>query len=128
MRMEISVPVVIRPLIDAYLHGLEPLHSHFSGIYITGSIALGAFEERASDIDVIALTQGEWSSLELKQLKTLQIHLIKAFPFGKRLEVSYIPSRYLGVMHPDKQNRAVVPILFCMMASFRLPDLGAWRR
>ena len=60
--METSVPVAIQPLINAYLHALEPLRTHFYGMYIYGSIALGAFEELASDIDIIALTQGEWSS------------------------------------------------------------------
>jgi hypothetical protein len=107
--MEPTVPVAIQPLMDAYLHGLEPLQSHFYGIYITDSIALGAFEEQASDIDVMALTQGEWSSLELKQLKTLHTHLIKAYPFGKRLEVCYAPVRYLGVMRPSKQTGIVDP-------------------
>jgi hypothetical protein len=107
--MEMVVPVTIQPLIDAYLHVLEPLHSHFYGIYLTDSIALGAFEELASDIDVITLTQGEWSSLELKQLKTLHTHLIKDYPFGKRLEVCYVPLRYLGVMHSGKQSGVVDP-------------------
>ena len=107
--MEAVIPVSIQPLIDAYLRALEPLQTHFYGIYIAGSIALGAFEELESDIDLIALTQGEGSSLELKQLKALHTHLIKTSPFGKRLEVSYIPTRYLGVMHPDKQSGAVVP-------------------
>src|SRR6266704_1164123 len=107
--MEAFVPVSIQPLIDAYLRALEPLRAHFYGIYISGSIALGAFEEQASDIDVMALTQGEWSSLELKQLKTLHTHLIKAYPFGKRLEVCYAPVRYLGVMRPSKQTDIVDP-------------------
>ncbi len=107
--MEAVVPISIQPLIVAYLRALEPLRAHFYGIYITGSIALGAFEEPASDIDIVALTQGEWSSLELKQLKALHTHLLKAYPLGKRLEVSYVPFRYLGVVHPDKQNGAITP-------------------
>jgi len=107
--MEAFVPVSIQPLIDAYLRALEPLRAHFYGIYISGSIALGAFEELASDIDIVALTQNEWSSLELKQLKALHTHLIKAYPFGKRLEVCYVPLRYLGVVHPGKQNGAIAP-------------------
>ncbi len=106
---EATLPPAIQPLLDAYLHGLKPLHSHFYGIYITDSIALGAFEEQASDIDVIALTQGEWSSFELKQLKTLHTHLLKASPFGKRLEVCYIPLRYLGVMRAGKRRGAIDP-------------------
>jgi predicted nucleotidyltransferase len=93
--METPIPISIQPLIDAYLHALEPLHTHFYGIYIYGSIALGAFEELASDIDIIALTQGEWSSLELKQLEALHRQLIKVYPLGKRLEVFYSqPSLY----------------------------------
>jgi len=56
--MEAFIPVSIQPLIDAYLYALEPLRMHFYGIYISGSIALGAFEELASDLDIVALTQG----------------------------------------------------------------------
>jgi hypothetical protein len=107
--MEAVIPVSIQPLIDVYLRVLEPLRVHFYGIYISGSIALGAFEELESDIDFIALTQGEWSSLEHKQLKALHTHLIKAYPLGKRLEVCYVPLRYLGVVHPDKQKGAIAP-------------------
>lgn len=107
--MEISVPVVIQPLIDAYFHHLKPLYSHFYGIYISGSIAQGAFEELTSDIDIIALTQGKWSTSELKHLKTLHTRLIKAYPLGKRLEVFYIPFPYLGIMHPGKQKGVVAP-------------------
>lgn len=44
--METSIPVAIQPLIDAYLHALAPLHTHFYGMYIYGSIALDAFEEK----------------------------------------------------------------------------------
>ena len=65
------IPLSIQPLIAAYLRALEPLDAHFYGIYVCGSIALGAFEEAVSDIDVIVLTQGEWSSQELKQLAAL---------------------------------------------------------
>lgn len=91
-----SIPSSIQPLLNAYLHALEPLCSHFYGIYIYGSIALGAFEEAMSDIDVIALTQGEWTPLELKQLEALHKRLLKEQCLGKRLEVLYVPVRYLG--------------------------------
>ncbi|HKV57882.1 MAG TPA: aminoglycoside adenylyltransferase domain-containing protein [Ktedonobacteraceae bacterium] len=100
--MAAPIPPLIQPLLDAYLHALEPLRDHFYGIYIYGSIALGAFEERESDIDIIALTQGEWSSLELKQLKALHVQLNKEYPLGKRVEALYVPLRYLGVAHPGK--------------------------
>jgi predicted nucleotidyltransferase len=94
--MDASIPPSIQPLIDAYLRALEPLRGRFYGIYIYGSIALGAFEEAMSDIDVIALTQGAWSPQELKQLKALHMRLIAEQPWGKRLEVQYLPASDLG--------------------------------
>lgn len=43
--------------ISAYLNALTPLQAHFQGIYIYGSIALNAYEEGKSDIDIVAITQ-----------------------------------------------------------------------
>lgn len=106
---EARIPVSIQPLIDAYLDGLKPLYSHFYGIYIYGSIALGAFEELESDIDILALTKSEWLPHELEQLKTLHMRLIKEYPPGGRLEVYYAPSRYLGVTRSVEQGRAIDP-------------------
>ena len=100
--MPASIPPLIQPLLDAYLHALEPLNTNLYGVYIYGSIALDAFEELESDIDIIALTQGDWSSLELKQLKAIHTQLNKEYPPGKRLEVLYAPLRYLGIVHPGK--------------------------
>jgi predicted nucleotidyltransferase len=107
MRSE-SIPTSIQPLINAYLHALEPLYSHFYGIYIFGSIALGAFEEQKSDIDIVALTQGEWTRKKLVQLKYIHKHLTQAYPLGKRLEILYIPLRDIG-----KTDTEVAPYPYC---------------
>src|SRR6266487_391175 len=76
------LPTPVQSLIDAYLHALEPLHSHFYGIYIYGSIALGGFEELESDIDIVALTHGEWTIMELAQLEALHTQLIRTHQLG----------------------------------------------
>jgi hypothetical protein len=123
--METAIPVAIQPLIDGYLGALEPLREHFYGIYIYGSIALNAFEEQESDIDIIALTQGEWSPLELKQLEAVHISLMNAYPLGKRLEVFYIPVRYLGVMHPDRESGVVAPYPVMHDGTFSLTNDGS---
>lgn len=102
--MDTRVPAAIQPLIDAYLHELEPLNEHFYGIYLFGSIALDAFEEQASDIDIIVLTQGEWSPAELTQLAAIHAKLMKMRPFGERLEAIYVPFEALG-----KSNREIAP-------------------
>lgn len=91
-----SLPESVQPLIAAYLRALEPLQAHFYGIYLYGSIALGAFEEIASDVDVIVLTQGEWSEQELRQLADLHRRLLREQPMGRRLEVLYVPVENLG--------------------------------
>jgi predicted nucleotidyltransferase len=89
--MEMGVPVSLQPLLQAYLRALEPWYAHFSGIYIHGSIALKAFEELESDIDIVALTQGEWTSGELMQFETLHRQLLQEEPRSSRLDVAYIP-------------------------------------
>ena len=94
--MEEFIPTPVQPLINAYLQALEPLRSHFYGIYIFGSIALDAFEELVSDIDVVALTQGEWTTSELAQLKALHTQLLRKYQISKHLEVLYIPLHNLG--------------------------------
>lgn len=107
--MEHPLPVAVRPLVDAYVRALEPLRQRFYGLYIYGSIALGAFEELASDIDVLALTQGDWSPFELKQLEALHRQLARGYPLGKCLEVYYIPEQYLGIVQPDTLNGTLPP-------------------
>jgi Domain of unknown function (DUF4111) len=102
--VEEFIPTSIQPLIDAYLEALEPLRAHFYGIYIFGSIAFGAFEELESDIDIVALTHGEWSILELAQLDALHTQLIGTHQLARRLEVLYFPLRNLG-----KRNREIAP-------------------
>jgi|SRR5215472_3511808 len=89
--METRIPVSLQPLISAYLSALEPLHTHFYGIYIHGSLALDAFEEQASDIDIVAIMQGEWTSYDLVQFKAIHIQLLQGYALSKRLDVLTIP-------------------------------------
>ena len=97
--MPALIPPLIQPLIDAYLNALEPLRDHFYGIYIYGSIALGAFEEWESDIDIVALTPGEWTEHELGQLACIHKQLVKEHRLGKRLAPMYVPLRDIGKCH-----------------------------
>lgn len=89
--MEVGIPVTLQPLLHAYLRLLEPWYTHFYGIYIHGSIALQAFEEQESDIDIVALTQGEWTSGELMQFEAVHRQLLQEQSRSSRLDVAYIP-------------------------------------
>src|SRR5579864_955114 len=99
--METAVPLPIQPLIDAYLHALEPLHTHIYSIYIYGSIALGAFEEQESDIDIVVLTIGGWTAQEIRQLGRIHNRLVKEYALGKRLAPMYIPLDDIGKLNAD---------------------------
>lgn len=94
--MEVSLPVPVQPLIAAYLKALEPLRPRFYGLYVYGSIALDAFEERESDIDLVALTLGEWTASELAQFTALHAALLEEQPMSKRMDVQYLPLSDLG--------------------------------
>ena len=112
--METPLPISLQPLIATYLKGLAPLCSHFYGIYIYGSIALDAFEEQESDIDIIALMQGEWTSDELMQLAAVHAQLLREQPQSQRLDVQYLPLRDVGKMgtiapHPLLRDGKFVP-------------------
>jgi hypothetical protein len=89
--MESTIPVSLQPCINAYLHALAPWHARFVGIYLHGSIALGAFEQGESDIDVLALVQGEWSVEEVKQFAAVHAQLAQQQPLCKLMDVTYIP-------------------------------------
>ncbi len=102
--METLLPIAIQPLIQAYTKALAPLQARFFGIYIYGSIALAAFEETQSDIDMVALTQGEWTASELAQLENIHKALNQEYSLGKRLEVIYVPFSGLG-----KYNDTLAP-------------------
>jgi Aminoglycoside adenylyltransferase, C-terminal domain len=113
------IPTPVQPLIDAYLHALEPLCSHFCGIYICGSIAFGAFEELESDIDIVALTHEEWTIPELAQLNALHTQLIGTHQLARRLEVLYIPFRDLG-----KLDREIAPYPTVLHGEFSSAGYG----
>jgi predicted nucleotidyltransferase len=94
----------VQPIIHSYLEVLESLQGRFEGIYIYGSVALDAYEEGKSDIDIVALTHGELTASELEQLEEAHKKLLEKQPLAKRLEISYVPLPEIG-----KNNKAIKP-------------------
>src|SRR5690348_13024975 len=111
--MTSPIPLLIRPLLDAYLYSLEPLYDHLYGIYIYGSIALGAFEELESDIDMVVLTIGEWTAQEIRHLEHIHKRLVKEYALGKRLAPMYVPLNDIG-----KLNRDIAPYPYASDGKF----------
>lgn len=85
------IPPALRPLLEHYRAALTTLPIRFPGVYLYGSVALGAFDEQSSDIDLVAFTAGTWTPAALAQLAALHRQLTAAFPLGGRVEAMYVP-------------------------------------
>jgi hypothetical protein len=95
------IPPAIQPLLERYRAALTTLPQRFYGVYLYGSLALGGFDERTSDIDAVALTADPWTPGALDQLAALHAHLNVAFPLGQRLDAMYVPYADRGKMNTD---------------------------
>ncbi|MEA4831307.1 hypothetical protein SDC9_70337 [bioreactor metagenome] len=74
------------------------------GIYLTGSIALGSYHYRKSDIDFTVLVRSPLSDDYFKHLEDLHKELVVAFPHQK-FEGHYISNNDLG-----KQPNEIQPV------------------
>lgn len=99
--MDRAVPVLLQPLLEDYLSALKPLYPAFYGIYIYGSLALNAFEEPESDIDMVALTREALTEAELGQIESIHQRLASENPYGKRLAPLYIPFQHSGKVNAE---------------------------
>ncbi|WP_243652919.1 nucleotidyltransferase domain-containing protein [Tumebacillus sp. BK434] len=71
------------------------------GVYLYGSIALGAYEAATSDIDFITVLKREFTSPEREELERLHHRLQTAHPLASRMDGMYIALPYLGRLNPD---------------------------
>lgn len=111
-------PAAVQSVLQAYLDALDAagLDSQIFGIYLYGSIPLGGFDERYSDIDVIALTHADLAPAELDGLQSIHERLAEGSSsdgLGKRLDAMYVPLRDLG-----KRNSEVEPYPYAAAGEF----------
>lgn len=94
--MHPKIPGSIRPLLDEYLHSVNSeLPGFVTAVYIHGSIALDAFNERFSDIDFIAVVSRRCTDHDVELLRTIHLDLLKKFPHGE-FSGSYMQASDLG--------------------------------
>ncbi len=84
------VPESLVPLLTDLVHGLSRVTPDVMGVWVYGSVALGAFDERSSDIDLIVATNARLSDEQVDRLATLHEHLASRYTLGSRLEVQYL--------------------------------------
>ena len=67
------------------------LHSNLVGLYLTGSLVAGDFDELVSDIDLVAVTANGLSEREIERLGILHRQIARTEPtWDNRIEVAYI--------------------------------------
>jgi hypothetical protein len=114
------------PDVDAALFFLlgevqSALGEQLVGLYLHGSLAAGGFEPGRSDVDVLAVTEGELDQARLAALGAAHGRLqASGLHWVTRLEVSYIPRDAVRRYDPDQ---AVHPALR-MDGSFDLDGHG----
>jgi hypothetical protein len=91
----VHVPETILPLLHDYAQSFDAgLPGLLAGVYLVGSVALGAFDEQRSDIDVVAVLSRP-PAADLAGLRALHQALRQRHP-RQKLECSYLQWSDLG--------------------------------
>ena len=94
--MDERLPVALQPMLQELLSRLQrEIPGLLAGFYLYGSIAYGAFDEAASDIDCLVLTARPCSPDDLSRLRLIHQQLAAKWP-GRNLEISYVPAAECG--------------------------------
>jgi hypothetical protein len=105
--MNITLPAPIQPLLNDYVHLLEKeLPGFVTGLYLHGSIALGAFNIHLSDIDFIAFITRHPTTRDLASLRAIHQTITTNHPRWA-LEGSYLQWGDLG-----KLENTIAPFPF----------------
>ena len=111
--MDERIPEPIRPFLQDYIRLLEQqLGDLLEACYLYGSIALGAFNERMSDIDFITVLSRSPTSSDIVQLQAIHQNLQIAYPRWT-LDGSYLQWHDFGCL-PD----AVIPYPYVAQGIF----------
>ena len=109
-----QLPPEVRIVFDHYLESLGESRIPVIGVYLYGSLCLGGFEARSSDIDLLVLTPQVLSPAELDRLRHLHVVLEETIPMANRLDITYLPLPYAtleqtsGVRYPVVRDGAFV--------------------
>ncbi|MGM7635184.1 aminoglycoside adenylyltransferase domain-containing protein [Bacillus sp. Hm123] len=115
MNENVNIPNEVNSLLLDYTNLLETEFSNvIYGIYLYGSIALSAFDERKSDVDFITILKRSLTNTELGRLSKLHQKMKKMNPLAERLDGMYIHLADIG-----KENNDLQPYPCCASGTFK---------
>lgn len=105
-----DLPIEIRPLIDELCKELKVIFANkLLGLYLHGSIAMGEFNPKSSDIDFMALLKSDVNEEELIKLDLCHQKLCKKYKvWGSKLEGSYLMMDKIYERHPPSSKRPYI--------------------
>ena len=114
-----ALPTEVQQLMERYTVELKEifLDEKIVGVYIYGSIALGAFHKETSDVDFVTVINDSVNEAEKQQLVELHKKLSDN-TLGKRMDGMYIPLADLG-----KYNHEINEYVYCADGK---ADIGHW--
>lgn len=96
--MDPKIPEAIQPLLTEFLSRLQTQFGEaLTGLYVQGSIALGAYTRGQSDVDFMAVLNRQLSAYEIEFLRALHKHLRETYA-QPALEGQYVHTRQLGCL------------------------------
>lgn len=114
-----ALPGEVKQLMEQYIVELKEIFSDekIVGVYIYGSIALGAFHIETSDVDFVTVISDSVNKAEKQQIIELHKKLRKS-TLGKRMDGMYIPLDDLG-----RYNHEINEYVYCADGK---ADIGHW--
>lgn len=99
--MQPTLPEIVEPILDAYFAAVDArLPGFIRGFYLHGSIALGAFDPRVSDVDFVAILSRRATGADFDHLRAIHNAVAQASP-QPQLEGIYVQPDDLGKSADD---------------------------
>lgn len=100
----------VNQVLELLAKGLtELLGDQLAGLYLTGSLTYGDFDNGSSDIDFLAVLTSPLTDEQLEAIKQLHQHIGEEVPFwAKRLEGSYITTEMIKTKELPEEQRPYV--------------------
>jgi hypothetical protein len=99
--MDPRIPKPVQPILESYVSSANAaLPDLIQSVYIVGSIALGEFNERFSDLDFITVLNHKISQVEFEKLRDIHKAMTKIHPSWK-MSGGYLQVSDLGKFDDD---------------------------